>query len=229
MHKIIGVNNNGLGDTLLFTSLCKYDRNFKIQLREKNKRFSCLFQNLAEVEIVEEITKWPISGGKTEHYATSILKNFFKNAELLDNRPLVLFSDEESETWVSEFLKDKKNPVIFSPISSGGQSAYTSIPKEISSMILTKLIQDQITPIISVYNYEDFDYENNFTCIKNLDLKKFICLMRKVGIFIGCNSGDMHLAVAVGAEVQVFQPKSNQFFNEVEWSYTHPAIKYFRI
>ena len=96
MYKTIGVNNNGLGDTLLFTSLCKYDRNFKIQLREKNKRFSCLFQNLAEVEIVEEITEWPASGGKTEHYATSILKNFFKNAELLDNRPLVLFSDEES-------------------------------------------------------------------------------------------------------------------------------------
>jgi hypothetical protein len=229
MTKIVGINNNGLGDTLLFTALCKYDKNFKIQIREKNKRFSCLFQNLAEVEIVEEITELPNLAGRTEHYATSILKKFFKNGDVLDNRPLVLFTDEESEDWVTDFLKDKRNPAIFSPVCSGGPNSYLSIPKETSHLILQELMQNNITPIISMYDYIDSDYENSFYCVKNLELKKFICLMRRVGLFFGCNSGDKHLAVSVGAQVQVFQPPSNYLFNEIEWTYLHPSIKYYGI
>lgn len=220
-----GSPTSGLGDLLLLTSVCKYFPNkFTIQLPPNKEKYSILFENLANIEITDNIFNLPDIG--LGHYATRKLRNFFpNNADDLDNRPLVLYTDENSEKWVDEFLKPFANPIIFTPNCSKQWAKVRNIPADLS-VRLQKMIKeanyDYITMINSENKYEE-ECENR---LENLDLKKMICLFRRVGKYIGCNTGDMHLAVSVGAECNVFQPKSSQYFIAEEWCYKSNYIKY---
>lgn len=222
--------SHGLGDILLLTSVCKNliaegQKPF-VSLPPKIERFSILFDGLADVLIEEscENTK-DIGYG---HYATRKLRNFFKEADCLDNRPLVLHTDENSERWVTEYLSNKKLPIIFVPHCAKNWHQVRSLNQNIIEDLFAKFLNSGHTPIVcqSSNNQVKLNYENTLT---DLDLSKYICLLRRVGLYFGCNTGDMHLALSVGAVCTVFQPSNSPFFNESEWNYKHPSISYYNI
>lgn len=212
-----GSKTNGLGDILLLTSICKYaPKQFVIQIPEKQKRFACLFEGLAETEITEAINTLRDLGGG--HYSTRKLRCFFREADLLDNRPLVIYSDYESEVWADNFLKENcfnKKPVVFQPDCSPQWRSVRRIPEPVVDKAKQNLLKQGYF-IIDV------------SAIKTIDLKKYICLLRKVGFYVGANTGDFHLAVSVGAVCNVYEPSNNQFFKDYEWNYEHPSIKYIK-
>jgi hypothetical protein len=219
-----GTTAEGLGDTLLLTSVCKYLKNPTVQILKKNERFSILFQNICDVEITDDIND--LSDIGSGHYSTRKLRNFFKHADALDNRPLVLYSDEESELWVSDFLSNIKRPIIFVPKCSKRWDSVRSLNHELCEAIIQEYRNKNLTPILVTNSSNDIDISNIYK-LKDLDLKKYICLLRRVGRYVGCNTGDMHLAISVGCITHVFQPESNYGFNEQEWNYKHPSIIYF--
>lgn len=213
-----GSKTNGLGDMLLLTSICKYaPMKYTIQIPEKQKRFSILFQGLANVEITENINTIPDIGGG--HYAVRKLRNIYGNlADVLDNRPLVLYSDSESEIWANNFLIEKcnnKTPVILQPNCSKQWNHVRAIPSKIYENIKKELLKQNVF-LIDVSEME------------TIDLKKYICLLRKVGVYFGSNTGDYHLAVSVGALCNIYEPHNNQFFQDYEWNYKHPSISYYK-
>lgn len=221
-----GSTTYGMGDTLLLTSVCKYFPNkFTIQLTKDVSRFSIFFEHLANIEICEKNEINPIPDvGFSGHYATRKLRNFFGDAaDGLDNRPLVLFSDKESEIWASNFLKDKKNPCIVVKNCSKNWSDVRSIPDSFFNEIL-KYIKQNHTPIIcqSSSNYTRTE-EIEFV---DLDLKKYISLLRQTGNYFGANTGDEHLATALGCRTIVWQPINSDKFNSSEWNYNHPNSTY---
>lgn len=221
-----GTKSPGLGDTLLLTSVCKYFPNqFTIQLDENKSRFSCLFSGLANVELVknEEINELEDIG--SGHYATRKLRNFFgEAAEGMDNRPLVLYSDSESEKWAFSFLKNITNPVIFNPCCSKHHAHSRNIPDDLITNILSDLAKNNYTPIIcqSSLNQKKIDGFN----VTDLDLKKYISLIRRCKIYIGANTGDEHLCVALGCKTIVYQPAEDPVFKASEWNYNHPNSNY---
>lgn len=222
--------SHGLGDILLLTSVAKnlnaYGKKPIVSLPSKIKRFLILFDGLADVVIEENDQYLPDIGGG--HYATRKLRNFFEYAELLDNRPLVLHSDMESEIWVKNYLSDKSNPVIFVPNCAKQWHEVRSLKVNNYQPLINQLITDGLTPIIcqSSNNPVTTEYENILT---DLELSKYICLLRKVGLYVGCNTGDMHLAISVGANCQVIQPQNHPLFNADEWNYNHPSITYYQL
>lgn len=217
----------GLGDTLLLTTVAKYlTKKIIIQIPESKKHFSILFEGLCDVEINNNLNEniFDIGSG---HYATRKLRYFFNDtAECLDNRPLTLYSDIKSEKWALDFLKNIKNPIIFVPHCSPNHASERNMPRKIAENVLSNLLKENYTPIIcqNSKNMYNSIYENQ---IIDLDLNKYICLIRKVGIYFGCNTGDMHLSVATGALTTVFEPKETKTFKRQEWIYNHPSIKYF--
>jgi hypothetical protein len=222
-----GCQSYGLGDTLFLTSLCKYFPNkFTIQLPEEKSHYSILFQNLATVEICKKEEIITIQDLGSGHYATRKLRNLFGEvANTLDNRPLVLYSDLESEKWAYEYLKRKKNPVIFVPTCSKYWSSVRSLPKEFAESLLEKLKKQSKTPIICQSSSNTLDIEG--TWLLDLDLRKYICLLRMCKTYMGANTGDEHLATAVGCKTYVFQPKDGNGFLSSEWNYDHPNSEYY--
>jgi ADP-heptose:LPS heptosyltransferase len=225
---ILGSPSTGLGDILLLTSVCKHllktHVEVKVELPHNKERFAHLFEGLAQVEFRDECCITPDIGGG--HYATRKLRHFFgSSADDLDNRPLVLYSDPESERWVSEYLKNKPHPVIFVSTCAKQWDSVRSMPRELAEMILEMLKDAGFTPILcsSSENVMELNCQYQLT---DLPLAKYICLLRRAGHYVGCNTGDMHLAVAVGAKTEVFQPLDHPLFNESEWNYKHPTINY---
>lgn len=219
--------SNGLGDVLLLTAVCKNllarGELATVILPPQIERFSILFDGLASVEIREPTSFTPDIG--SGHYATRKMRNLFPDADLRDNRPLVLHSDPEAEQWASDFLSKYKNPIIFVPHCAKQWHDVRSFSLERTVRSLDELIKLDYQPIIceSSNNPIPICSEHILT---DLSLSKYISLLRKVGHYFGCNTGDFHLAVAVGAISLVFQPKNNPFFNEEEWNYRHPSIEY---
>lgn len=223
-------SSHGLGDVLLLTGVAKHllAQGHKpiISLPVKIQRFSILFDGLADVLIEENYQNLPDIG--SGHYTTRKLRNFFPHADLLDNRPLVLHSNSESEIWAKNYLADKINPVIFVPHCAKQWHDVRSLKIHNCQRLINQLKEDGYTPITCQNSSNPTSLEN-CNILTDLDLSKYICLLRKVGIYFGCNTGDMHLAVAVGASCQVMQPKNHPLFNETEWNYDHPSITYYQL
>lgn len=220
--------SNGLGDVMLLTAVCKNllarGELATVILPPQIERFSILFDGLANVEIREPTSFTPDIGGG--HYATRKMRNFFPDADLLDNRPLVLHSDPESEQWAEDYLSNNENPIIFVPHCAKEWHNIRSFSFERSINSIENLIKIGYQPIVC-------ENSNNPVSISasrkltDLNLSKYISLLRKVGEYYGCNTGDFHLAVAVGASATIIQPKNNPLFNQTEWNYNSSTIKYY--
>lgn len=226
-------DQHGLGDTLLFTPAIKHlkARNIDCEffLPIEKERFKIIFDGLCNVNLIskeEEAKMEPTKNiGISGTYILRKLKNFFEDAECLDIRPIVLHSKKESEIWASNFVKEIKNPVIFVPNCSKQWHSARSLNNNLSKTIIEDLINNNCTPIIceSSDNPCNLDYNLKLT---DLDLSKYISLLRKVGIYFGCNTGDMNLAISVGAMCHVFETINNPYFNTEEYDYNHPSIIY---
>jgi ADP-heptose:LPS heptosyltransferase len=229
-------DQHGLGDTLLFTPIVKHlkARNIECEflLPKEKERFKILFDGLCNVNLISKEEESKIEPTKNIGYnGTYILRklrNFFEDSECLDIRPIVLHSKKESEIWAFNFIKNIKNPVIFVPNCSKRWHDTRSLSERLSNSIINDLIKNNHTPIIcdSSDNPSNLDYELKLT---DLDLSKYISLLRKVGIYFGCNTGDMNLAIAVGSICHVFEPTNSAFFNKSEYDYDHPSIIYYNI
>lgn len=219
--------SNGLGDILLLTAVCKNllarGEKATVVLPPQIQRFSILFDGLADVEIREPTSFTPDIGGG--HYATRKLRNFFQDADLLDNRPLVLHSDPESEQWAEDFLQNKKGSIIFVPYCAKQWHHVRSFNLQKAVKCFDQLLEMGYQPIIC-------ESSNNPSLIRSrenlidLPLSKYISLLRRVGSYFGCNTGDFHLAAAVGAYCTVFQPQNHPLFNREEWDYKSSCIDY---
>jgi hypothetical protein len=226
MKKIkFGSKTTGMGDIILLTSVCKYFPNkCIIQLPPDKEKYSILFDGIADVEITENPEYLDDVG--FGHYSAIKLRNFFGElADYLDLRPLILHSTVESEKWAIDYLRDKPNPVIVVPTCSPQWKEIRNVPKELVNEQINVLISAGLTPILcqSKQNYYDYPNLNN---LFDLDLSKYICLLRRVGQYIGANTGDKHLAIGVGCVARIFQPKLCNLFNPFETSYKHPSIQY---
>lgn len=232
----VSCGNYGMGDTLLMTSVCKYfPFKFTIMLPKDQERYRLFFDNLANVEIIENIpfellTQYSLKKIGDGHYATRMLRSLFGSeyGDLIDNRPLVLSTNFSSDKWVSNFLSNKRNPVVVSPMCSPLAKEIRGIPEVECRKIIRVLESRGYTPILMLSTSYQYSADICDNILIDLDLSKYISLLRKCGIYYGSNTGDKHLAVAVGAETHVFEPKNHPMFNPLEWDYNHPSIKYYR-
>lgn len=217
-----GSKTYGLGDTLLLTAVCKYFPNeFTIQLPPDKEHYAILFKGLADVEITDQITPLSDIGGGA--YAIRKLRNFFGDAApFMDYRPLVLYSDRESEEWATHYIRSRN--IAFATVVKCAKhwDAVRSIPKPIYSQHFLK--NEKFSVLIeSSSNPCEIEHPNILT---DIPLPRYICLLRQLGAYAGCNTGDMHLAAATGCALKVYQPSRQRQFNPDEWNYRHPTIQY---
>ena len=220
-----GSKTSGMGDILLLTGVCKYFKNkLTVQIPPAQERFAIFFHELASVEITDNLNFLEDIG--SGHYTTRKLRNFLGNdANSLDVRPLVLYNDPESTNWATEYLKDKPNPVVVVPTCSKHWAEVRNVPRHLMDIIIELLITEGKTPIICQSSVNKYDYPEYFS-LEDLPIKKYISLLRECGQYCGANTGDMHLAIGVGATCQIIQPRPSPIFNPEEWCYRHETISY---
>lgn len=223
---IIGTRSTGLGDILLFTGVCKYfPMQHKMQLLPSVSRFSILFDHLAEVEITEDIQQFPDINYPSGHACAEKLRNFLGSmADKCNLLPLVLHFDIDAHEKALGILEGIENPVIFNPYCAKHWSHIRNIPEPLTKTIIHELQEQNKTPIgcYSTKNYQEITGVGKE--IFDLDLSTYIHLLRIVGEYVGANTGDMHLAAAVGCKITCYNPHSQSEFNHKNWLYQHPTV-----
>jgi hypothetical protein len=91
---------------------------------------------------------------------------------LLDNRPLVLYSDIESEEWVYNYLKINQNQLLLHRCVLPNAKDVRGMKIDLTQDIINQLQNSGHTPILclsSKYEY-DINYKNTLKdlCIENI-------------------------------------------------------------
>lgn len=218
---ILGSSSFGMGDILLLTPAAKHNPHCVVQLQPQASKFSRFFRDISsEIEITNNITPCPEEGYC--HYALRKLKGLG-----LGNKcylPFVSVNEQEINNGLS-LIEKYKNPIAFVGNSSN-QWKYDREPKN------TKYFQNIINTLSEQYTILQFGISANYTPYKHtisildLDIQTLIEYYASIKKYIGVDTGDTHLMLAVGGECDVHIPYYSKSRDPTLWNYESKMIKY---
>lgn len=194
--------------------------------------FAAVYQGLAEVSFTTDpIPPTPEIAGDV-CFSQRILNHY----GVTDRNAIPSIDVTAAELeWARDFLKDYPNPVAFNPTTASARldkpfddmCNYRRLPlalvlgiistlKAANHTILkfgTKTIQTNIYD-----NHEDFE---GVVSLPDLTIRQLAACYKVIGTYIGTDSGDHHLCLAVGGECRLFIPPS-------AWHYDHRRILYLK-
>ena len=219
---VIGTNPDsaGLGDILVMTPLCKRFPNTIVELTPKTvKQFGCLFDGIANVVEKENPTLTKNVGN--DHFAKRKLRGVGASTE--DYLPYIKITQEEKD-WAINEIKEYENPIIFVPNTSKRWKNIREFNPSKWNEILEEIIKTRT--VLQFGLSDNFTNFNNVVQFKDIQIRKTAAIYSIVKEYVGVNTGDMHLMVAVGGNVHVLTPQSNTQFKRQWWEYDEPIGKY---
>jgi len=220
-----GSTQTGLGDVLVFNAVMKhFPMQHTMQLQPNIERFKILFDHICKVEITDtpnflEDLNRPITSCAGEK-----LRNFFgEDADHLDFRPNILHFDIEKQKEAANILSQYEKPVIFVPFCSKTWAHERNMPDQLIQSAITSIKDSGGSVILCSQSNNRKEIECVDEELINLDLSLYIHILRNAGAYVGCNTGDMHLAVGVGCDCSVFNPTKEDAFYKI-WCYKHPNV-----
>lgn len=174
------------------------------------ERFEPLFIGLCPTKITEDCPLFPDTG---QRFIESKLRFFgfrdFIEASVLPIVKLDNLEIQRAEYEVGAYFQDGKSPVIFH-WRCGREPNPRSRPFEYFQPIIAEL-------------------GKHFTVVvphKNLSLRELAALYRAVGRYCGVNTGNWHLAQAVGCRCLVIDIEKSDTYDPALWRYNVPQTRY---
>jgi hypothetical protein len=194
--------------------------------------FAAVYDGLAEVQLIN---------GPVEH-VPEISSDVCFSQRILDHYglsdrsaiPSINVTTEEV-AWAREFLKDYPNPMAFNPTTASARldkpfsdiCNYRRLPIALVVSIIDALKTAGHTILkfgaktihTNIYNnHEDFE---DVVSIPDLTIRQLAACYHVIGKYIGTDTGDHHLMLAVGGECRLFIPPSS-------WNYDHKRTLYLK-
>jgi hypothetical protein len=214
---IIASACTGMGDILLLTAVAKHATNAEVHLQSSNSKFARFFRDIAEkIVITDSIIPMPECGNG--HYAVRKLR-----AVGLENRcylPYVSVSESEKNEGL-QIIQKYRNPIAF-VANSSSQWKHEREPE-------VEYFQNIINNLVSNHDILQFGVSSNFTKFINtiplidLDIDTLIKYYAAIGRYIGVDTGDAHLMLAVGGICDVHIPRRGSRI-PTEWNYNYPHL-----
>ena len=211
----------GMGDILVLTSVAKHIPNSIVQLQTNISHFSRFFQGIcSQIIITDNILPTPEIG--QGHHAVRKLRYF--GLESKCHMPLVLFSEEELNKGIS-MIKNYENPIAF----VGNSSVMWKHEREPSHQYLQNLIDKLCEQGHTVLQ---FGISKNLTQFKrtipivDLDINNLICYYAAIKKYVGVDTGDTHLMLALGGSCEIYIPNFGARIPEL-WNYNSTKAKYY--
>ncbi len=209
-----------MGDVLLLTALCKHNHNCMIYLNSKAKKFSRFFRNICEDIVIADNMRDTLEEGQGSIIERKLRFIGMEGANCL---PYVDVTEEE-KLMGKQKISQYKNPIVFVPNCSINWKKKREAPPHIW--------QDIINSLSNKYTFLQFGISSNLTRFKNtelildLDMDELICYYAAIGKYIGVDTGDMHLMLAVGGQCRVLVPPTSPEYSHSDWHYKSPKIRY---
>jgi hypothetical protein len=205
-----GKSNCGLGDTLLLTPICR-QKKCVVQLSPKVERFTCLFQNLAEVEIVEDPVRTSMQG--CGHIAMRMLRALGLNHK--DYIPQINVPNVDL-TQHLDVLKD----VVVVPNCCSRWKHIREMPENWDHLLKRTKI-----------SFCQFGISDNCTFLGgqtklDIPLDVLAAIYHRSGKYIGVDTGDSHLMLAVGGKCIILHPPNGKSYQPNSWHYESDRVRY---
>jgi hypothetical protein len=218
---IIASQTCGMGDILILTSIAKHFPDYcTIQLQPEASRFARFFKNISkDIVVTNEIQPTPEIGDG--HYALRKLRAL--GCEDKCYMPYVYVDEKEKQEGL-KLIKDYHNPIVF-VANSAKRWKFDREPKY-------PFFQPIIDKLSENHTILQFGISDNFTEYKNtvpmvdIPIDLLIQYYVSIGKFIGIDTGDTHLMLAVGGSCDVFIPKPKFRIPEL-WNYDHSKVRYY--
>lgn len=221
-----GTLSTGLGDIITFTSILKhFPMQHTMQLLPEIERFSIIFDGIANVEITNNINVLPDICSSDAHYSIQKLRNFFgPDADTCNILPHILHFNLQSHKKAIEIVGGMNKPVVFNPFCSKGWAHLRNLPDELIHNIILDLKSKGVNIIGCFSSKNSKEVKGLDKIVYDLDLSVYIHLLRITGMYVGCNTGDMHLAAGLGCLIDCYNPRNASGFNSNNWCYNHSTI-----
>lgn len=217
---ILSSETYGMGDILLLTAIAKHIPNCEVRLQPKAAKFARFFRNISsKIVITEDIIPVPEVG--SGHYALRKLR-----ALGLEDKcylPYVDVSEEEKKDGLT-LIEKYTNPIVF----VGNVASHWKQQREPSDK---RYFQQIINELSESYTVLQFGLSSNFTEYKHTipivdsSIDDLIKYYYAIGKFIGVDTGDTHLMLAVGGRCQAHVPVFGPRMSSV-WNYESNRIHY---
>lgn len=210
----------GMGDILTLTGIAKHFMDCEVHLQPQAERFSRFFRNICSKIVITENIQ-PMKEIGDDHYTLRKLRGL--GYENLCYLPYIDINDEEKKI-AKKLVQQFNNPIVFVANSAPQWKFDREPPQEYFQPIINELSKK--------YSILQFGLSNNFTPYKNtipimdLSIEELILYYYGIQKFIGIDTGDTHLMLAVGGECDVFIPRP-KFRIPQAWNYNSSKIKYY--
>ena len=205
--KEIKIYASGLSDLLTYTPLYRTGLDIKICLKDadQERRLAPIFKNMFDVEIRNDVHADSLTGDHNNlPVSKSRLYNFgYPNSSCI---PLVLLDQDEIKTGY-DLIKQYKNPVaiVINTANNDQNRNISNIDLWVKMCNFFK--KEGYTPIQfglskNLNRIPDIEY------ILDLPIRQLAAVYYNIGRYIGVETGDSHLMIAVGGKTTVIYPNS---------------------
>ena len=221
-----------LGDWLSLTPLLIARPNSTVIAKESphTRQFARLYEGLAEVKFTDENIPHTLETDEELCFSQRVL-NYYK-VDNVNAIPKIFLREDEIE-WARKFLEQYQNPVVINNTVGGATSSkpdsdlsnYRRWPDVLTKDIIAALKLNNHTVLrfgtktIQSNIYSNYDEFENVINIPDLNLRQLAACYSVIGKYVGTDTGDMHLMLAVGGSCEVFVPPSAYHYNHDKHHY----------
>lgn len=223
---IIGSSCGGIGDNLIFTPIFKKIKNATIEMLDhpKCRNVSCLFDGMANVVFTDKPRGCP-----EKDITGHIAQNKLDGLGITDVNCIPWTIVEDFNYALAAYsLKDYyvgKPFLAFVADNNGSkdpsdwQAHHRLFPKW---QEILDLLSERYT-ILQFGLSSSYTKFNNVRPILDVPLKKLAAIYKYIGAYVGIDTGDYHLMLAVGGISHVLVPPPSPFYSHRQWHYV-PAL-----
>lgn len=227
-----------LGDWLSLTPLLAARPNSTVIAKDSphTRRFARVYEGLANVEFTSDDIP-PVLETDEDLCVSQRILNQYGVTEI-NAIPVVYLTEEEIE-WARAFLAPYANPVAFNNTVAAARRDkpetdmcnYRRIPDELAHTIIKSLKDSGHTVIkfgtktIQTNIYDNHDEFEGVVNLLDLNLRQLAACYHVIGRYVGSDSGDHHMMLAVGGRTELFIPPHAWFYNHRRHLYLDYAWK----
>lgn len=211
----------GLGDTLSITPVAKALGNRAVMLMPPAMaHLQFLFHDLCPVRVTDN---FPVFNWTAKQAAQQKLEIF----GLKTSSPLpVVNVRPELIAKAKAFLAGFPNPIVFCPTCS----KYWEHMRQRPASFWTRVV-DQLSERFTVCQFgrKEFPTVGKAKRMPFVDLETLAAVYREIGLYVGVDTGDYHLMLAVGGRSVVAEPDPLPPYQASIWWYDTPLVKYAKL
>ena len=241
----LNISNGNLGDSILMTSLFKNNREGNLTFLDVPEvhRLEEVFYNFnVKIKYNKEVPPTINSNHKTH-----ICQQYLDKFNITDSNCIPKINVRKEElVWAKDFLSKYENPLAIVTNNNGTGdktnfwAQYRTPNSQLIDILLSQygkkytLLHFGLSRNFTKNNYRvDVDsFIKNERCVDILDLplSKLIACYSVIGKYLGGDTGDYHLMLAVGGKCNVLVPEHHDAgYNHISYLYTDELWKNERV